>query len=441
MRRLLVVFALFWLVATALPAASIFPYKYQETRLENGLRVIMIPMKNQGLVSYFTIMHAGSRNEVEPGKSGFAHFFEHIMFRGTEKYPAEVYNQIVSEMGADTNAYTTDDFTAFYLHFPGKYLEKVIDLQSDRFMNLKYALPAFQTEAKAVLGEYNKDLADPFFQLEEKLDDTAFEKSSYKHTTMGFLRDVENMPNEYEYSLTFFKRFYRPDNATIVITGNFEPQQAMTLIKKYYSPWKPGVFKTQMPEEPPQQQEKTASLAYQGDTLPLLALGYKAPAFSPTGKDYAALALISELTFGETSPLYEKLVLTDQKVDLLQADYSPHVDHNLFTVYARLKKQEDLATVQEAISSTIEDLKSHPADPQKLTDIKSNLKYTFLMSLDTSKNTAARLIRYLELTRNIEGIDQLFQTYSSITPEDIQQAAQKYLRKEQRTVITLTGGK
>ena len=432
------------LLAVALPlhaAGTIFPYAYQEKSLDNGLNIILIPIKNQGLVSYFTIVHAGSRDEIEPGKSGFAHFFEHMMFRGTEKYPAEVYNEIAAEMGADRNAYTTDDYTCYYLHFPSKYLEKVVDLEADRFRNLKYSVPNFQTEAKAVLGEYNKNFANPFFQIEEKLYDTAFEKSSYKHTTMGFLRDIEAMPNQYDYSLTFFERFYRPENCTIVITGNFDPQQALAYIQKYYATWKPGNYKTVVPQEPEQTEAKQAAVEYKGDTLPILAVGYKAPAFGVQSKEFAALDLLGDLAFGETSPLYQQLVLQQQTVDVLEPDYAPHRDPNLFSIYARLKKADDMDKVQAMINSTIEEMKKTPVDAKKLADLKSNLKYGFLMGLDTSKNVGARLARYLELTRNMKGIDELFLTYDSITPEDVRKVAQKYFEPEKKTVVILTGGK
>jgi zinc protease len=153
MLRTIFVATLLIFLASLLPAQSIFPYKYEETTLENGLKVILIPMKNTGLVSYYTIVRTGSRDEVEPGKTGFAHFFEHMMFRGTEKYPAEKWNEITMEMGADSNASTSDDMTVYYLHFPSRYIEKVIELHADKFMNTVYPLEAFQTEAKAILGE------------------------------------------------------------------------------------------------------------------------------------------------------------------------------------------------------------------------------------------------------------------------------------------------
>jgi zinc protease len=437
---------LFLLLFVSLASSqSIFPYKYHEAKLENGLRVLLVPMDNAGLVSYMTVVQVGSRQEVEPGHTGFAHFFEHMMFRGTKKYPAEKYQEILLEIGADQNAFTGEDFTAYYLHFPGTYLEKVIDVESDRFMNLEYSLAAFQTEAKAVLGEYNKNFANPFFQLEEKLNDTAFEKSTYKHTAMGFLKDIQDMPNQFEYSRTFFNRFYRPENCTIIVAGKFNPEQALSLIKKYYSAWKPGNHRPEIPKEPIQTQERRASIQYEGDTLPLLSIAYKAPKFDPASRDFAALSLLSELAFGETSPLYERLVLQEQKTDFITGDYVPHVDDYLFTVFARLKNPVDLSSVEKAIEETLEQMKQKPVEAKRLTDLQSNRKYSFLMSFDTSKSITNGFYRsmapYLALIRGVAGVDQIFKTYESITPEDIQNAAKKYFLKEKRTVVTLTGAK
>jgi zinc protease len=439
MLRSLIILSILCSMTTLLSASTIFPYKYQESTLDNGLRVILIPMKNSGLASYYTLVKVGSMDEVEPGKSGFAHFFEHMMFRGTPKYPAALYIQKLVEMGADFNASTNEDITRYYINFPGRYLDTVMELESDRFQNLKYSLPGFQTEAKAVLGEYTKNFANPFVQTEEKLLETAFEKSTYKHTTMGFVQDIKEMPNQYDYSLTFFERFYRPENCTIIITGDFSPESALAGIKKYYSGWKRGTYQAQYPVEPQQTEEKTGHVNYVGDTLPILAIAYKAPLFSPTSKDFAALTILSALAFGETSPLYKKLVLDEQKVDLLEADNSPHRAPNLFTVFARLKNASDLPEVQSAILAAIEEMKNQPVDSKRLDALKSNLKYGFLTKLDSSKAVAAQLLTYIAYLENMSALDTLFQTLDQIQPEDVQNAAKKYLIASDRTVVTLTG--
>src|SRR5262245_39034796 len=168
--------------AAAQPAngkeAKIFPFPYTMDDLDNGLRVITVPLPYPDLVAFYAVVRAGSRNEIEPGKSGFAHFFEHMMFRGTEKYPPEKYNEIMKVIGADHNAFTSDDLTAYHALFGKQDLETVFELEADRFQHLKYPEDAFRTEAKAVLGEYNKNSANPLTKLLEVMRD----KSFVKHT-------------------------------------------------------------------------------------------------------------------------------------------------------------------------------------------------------------------------------------------------------------------
>ncbi len=139
----------------------IIPFPTETRTLANGLKVIVMPMPSDGLVAYWTVVRTGSRDEYEAGHTGFAHFFEHMMFRGTDRFPAEEYNRIVTTIGADTNAYTTDDHTAYHFTMAAEDLERVMELESDRFQNLKYAESAFQTEAGAVYGEYRKDRTEP----------------------------------------------------------------------------------------------------------------------------------------------------------------------------------------------------------------------------------------------------------------------------------------
>ncbi|CUT01121.1 M16 family metallopeptidase [Candidatus Kryptonium thompsonii] len=194
----------------AISQNKIFPFKINKVVLENGLTVLSVPFDSPGIIAYYTVVRAGSRNEVEPGKTGFAHFFEHMMFRGTEKYPEQVYNDILKRLGADSNAFTTADWTAYHIVASSDALETIIDIESDRFMNLKYTEEQFKTEAGAILGEYNKSASSPFLPLYEKLQDLAFTTHTYKHTTIGFLKDILDMPNQYDYSLQFFDRYYRP---------------------------------------------------------------------------------------------------------------------------------------------------------------------------------------------------------------------------------------
>src|SRR5579864_1793923 len=148
-------------------STPIFPYPVRQTALENGLSVISVPFDSPGIIAYYTAVRAGSRNEVEKGLSGFAHFFEHMMFRGTEKYSQERYNDELKALGANTNAFTTSDWTCYHVTVAASALPKIVELEADRFQNLKYDEPAFQKEARAVLGEYNKNASSPFLVLNE----------------------------------------------------------------------------------------------------------------------------------------------------------------------------------------------------------------------------------------------------------------------------------
>ena len=144
------------LLALLASAASAQELEVVERRLDNGLTVISVPYDAPGIVAYYTVVRTGSRNEVEEGLTGFAHFFEHMMFRGTPRYTSEQYNDALKQFGVDSNAFTTDDWTCYHITAPAAALEKIVELEADRFQNLQYDQPGFQKEARAVLGEYNK---------------------------------------------------------------------------------------------------------------------------------------------------------------------------------------------------------------------------------------------------------------------------------------------
>ncbi len=168
-----------------------FDMPYLMRDLDNGLRVIIVKTDYPDIVNMQMPVQSGSRNEFEPGKSGFAHFFEHMMFRGTENYSADEYGEILKNAGADQNAYTTDDYTNYHVTFTKPDLETVLKLEADRFMNLKYSEAEFRTEALAVKGEYLKNASNPVRKWLEAMRDAAFDVHTYKHTTMGFKVDIK----------------------------------------------------------------------------------------------------------------------------------------------------------------------------------------------------------------------------------------------------------
>ncbi len=418
-----------------------FPYKYTKLKLDNGLTAYLIPMEGTEQVAYYSVVRTGSRDEWEPGHSGFAHFFEHMMFRGTKRFPGNVYDQLVTKMGANSNAYTTDDYTCYYLIFPSEYLEKVIDIESDRFQNLSYAEPEFKTEAGAVYGEYRKGRTNPFWLLEEAMYDLAFTRHTYKHTTIGFEKDIKAMPTMYQYSLRFFKRYYRPENVVLLIVGNIDTEKTKQLIRQYYGSWKSGYEPPKIEPEPPQKEERYKEITYPGKTKPILAIGYKSDRFKPDDRLYAAAMLFGDLAFGQTSALYKKLVLDEQKVEFIFPSFGMNRDPNLFTIATRLHSMEDVEYVKKAIDQTIRTFQKTPVNKKDLEMIKKHNRYQFLMNLDTPGRVAGNLARLVAITGGIEVIDTWYATLDEVTPEDVLQAAKTYFQPEKRTIILIKGGK
>lgn len=429
------------LTATAAHAASqgdIFPFKVNETMLDNGLRVLTIPYESPGTVAYYLVVRTGSRDEVEPGHSGFAHFFEHMMFRGTERYSREAYTEILKKLGAASNASTGDDSTIYQLIGPSSALETMMDMESDRFKNLKYTEEVFRTEALAVLGEYNKSVSNPILPMLEKQRDLAFQKHTYKHNAIGFLEDIKAMPGYYDYSLKFFQRFYRPENVTLLVVGDAQPQRVEELAKKYYGDWKKGYQPADVQPEPPQTQPKRAHLDWPNPTNPYMLVGYRSPAFSTKDMNSVALDLIDQLLFSETAPLYKEVVVDKQWADTLSAFNDLSRDPGLFTYFGRAKSEDLVAKIKEAVDRHIRELQEKPVDPQRLDRIKSNLRYAFAQGLDTPAGIADQVSLYITATGSIGSINERFAQYQKVTPEDVQRAAREIFRPQNETMVSLS---
>jgi zinc protease len=416
-----------------------FPYSYDQYDMENGLRVITVPTSYPNVVALYIVVQAGSRNEVEPGKSGFAHFFEHMMFRGTKEFPPAKFQAVMQEAGAANNAFTSDDLTAYHTTFSKPDLETIMGMEADRFQNLDYSLTGFQTEALAVLGEYNKNSASPFLKIQEVLRATAFKKHTYAHTTLGYLADIKDMPNQFEYSKQFFSRFYRPEYTTILVVGDVTAEQVRGLATKYWSAWKRGNYESPIEAEPPQDAPRNAHIEWPTPTLPITTIAFRAPAYSDTDKDNAALDLIADLGFSPNSPLYKRLMLDKQQTDSLAAYNGNQRDPYLFLILSRVKKREDMPAVEEEILSTLAGFKDALVDPQRLDRVRRNLRYTLALSMDNSEAIARTLAGAIALRRTPETLNKVAEIYETITPEDIRAVARKYFTENNRTIVTLTG--
>jgi zinc protease len=424
----------------AAPAtAGGFPYRVAETTLGNGLKVVVIPYDSPGTVAYYTLVRTGSRDEIEAGHSGFAHFFEHMMFRGTEKYSQDRYTEVLKSMGADSNAFTTDDFTLYHTVGPSSRLETIAEMEADRFQNLKYSEEAFRTESLAILGEYNKGASSPFQALEEKLHDVAFSRHTYKHTTIGFLADVKAMPAYYEYSRQFFARFYRPENCILVVVGDVVPQRVFDLATRYYAGWKTGYQAAAIPPEPPQHEPRSGHVDWPNPVQPILVVSYHIPAFSDRTVDSAALDVIAQLLFAESSPLYQDLVAEKQWVDLLQGSADTRRDSFLFSVIARAKSPALVPKVKAEIEHGIAELQAAPVDPRRLERTLSHIRNSFALRLDAPGNVAVAVASILALTGDVHSLDRAVEQYARITPADIQRLARTVFVASNQTTVTLSG--
>ncbi|HVF28786.1 MAG TPA: pitrilysin family protein [Pyrinomonadaceae bacterium] len=414
-----------------------FSYDYTIDDLPNGLRLVTVPTDYPNLVAFYAVVRAGSRNEVEPGKSGFAHFFEHMMFRGSQNYTSDQRDAILKRAGAEANAYTTDDRTVYHEIFSKDDLDEVMKLEADRFTRLKYSPEDYKTEAKAVKGEFDKNSANPISKLYEVLRETAFKKHTYAHTTMGYLKDIEDMPNQYDYSLEFYKRFYRPEYTTIVLVGDVTRERALALTKQYWGDWKRGDYSSEISAEPQQTEPRTAHIDWPSPTLPYVAIAFRGPAYSDEKKDKAALDLLASIAFGENSALYQKLVLKEQKVDLLGPDFGDQIDPELFTVFARVKDPKDVDYVRDQILATFKSFTTVAIPQDKLDATRSRQRYGTLMAMNSSAAIARALAPYIALRRTPETINKLFDLYDSVTSQDIRAAAAEYFKDQNRTVVTL----
>ena len=420
---------------------KVFPYAYTQEDLPNGLRLVVVPTGFPNIVATYIVVQAGSRNEVEPGHTGFAHLFEHLMFKGTEKFPQAKYTNALQVMGAASNAYTTADYTCYYTVVSKQDLPTVMEMEADRFQNLKVSQPEFKTESLAVLGEYNKNASNPMVKLDEVVNQTAFERSTYRHTTMGFLKDIQDMPNQYDYALQFFDRYYRPEYTTILVVGDVKAAAVRALATRFWGSWKRGSYKAEIPQEGSQTEPRTAQVEWPTPTLPAVDIAYKGPAYTDTAKDTAALEALAFLAFSPISDLYQRLVVTEQKAAALYASAPEQVDPALFEIVVRPQRAADLDYVRDQVYEAVKTFREKPVDTTLLDTVRKHLRYGLEIQMQSSDAIAGILARYVALRRTPETLNRLYDQLSALTPEDIRAAADRYLTDDNRTTVTLVGAK
>ncbi|MBY5990624.1 M16 family metallopeptidase [Ferrimonas balearica] len=422
------------------PTDRLFTLDYRQLTLDNGLTLVMVPTAYPDVVAMEMTVGTGSRNEVEPGKTGFAHFFEHMMFKGTETHPQAVYQAMLKERGVDNRAYTTDDYTNYHQVFAKDHLETMLALEADRFQNLSYDESTFRTEALTVKGEYLKNFASPVNKLYAGLRERAYVRHTYRHSTMGFFEDIEAMPDQLDYAELFFERYYKPEYVTLTLVGDFDPDQAEAWVKRYWGEWAQGDYQVTVPAEPTQVAAKYDHLQEASGGQYWYAIGFHGPAFSDRTTEFAAVALLGEQFFGPNSALYQQLVVNEQVANQMFHYFPQRTDPGQLMLFFRSGSEADLLRVREALVETLAQLRTQPMDEADLERLKSHLKYRFANGLDSSKAIADVLATYLHFDRDLETLNRYYAQLDRVTPAEIQAAANRFFIESGSTGLTLGSG-
>lgn len=352
--------------------------------------------------------------------------------------PSRPSRLITESFGAARNANTSQDRTFYYLVAGSEYLGQIVDLEADRFQNLKYDEPEFRTEAGAVLGEYQNSAYSAFSLLDRAVRETIFTEHTYRHQTIGFEADVRDMPNQYEYSLDFFNRFYRPENVVLMVVGDFDFDEAEALIREHYTSWEPGYVEPDVPVEPEQTAPRENAVTYPGRTLPMLTISYTAPAWDPNDRTAVATELLGELAFGQNSDIYRRLVVEERRLQFLSPGFGLSRDPDFVQILGMVSNPADVQAVRDELLAEVERFRTELVDEDKLAAEKSNARYGFLMRLETPLGVANSVSRAIINTGSLEPINDYYRTLQTITPEDIREAADRVLAESRRTIVTLT---
>lgn len=418
-------------------AAQVLPHPLRVERLENGLTVVLAPFDSPGIVAHYLAVRVGSRNEVDAGHTGFAHFFEHMMFRGTERFPADAYDRLLQSLGADNNAYTSNDHTCYTAVVPTAALPTLMDVEADRFMNLSYSLEAFQTEASTIWGEYLTSISDPALRMEEELLSAAFTVHPYGHTVIGWPDDIRAMPQSYDYSRDFFRRFYTPDNAFLIVAGDFDPETVLALAREEYGPWDRRLDAPPVPAEPEQTEPRQRHVEWPGPAPRRIFAAWKAPAFGVDTVEAAAVEVAMELLFGETSDLYRRLVVEDRRLLSLDRWPATERDPSLAVLDAKLADGTTFDEIVAAFQQAIDAAAEGAVDPARVEDVKSHVRYAIPMSIETPSRLAGWLARFVSATGDPNAIERYVARVGEVLPADVQRVARDWLGARHRTVVTL----
>ncbi len=408
---------------------NIVPY-----RLENGLKVLALEDHSVPAVSYYTFFRVGSRNE-RPGRTGISHLFEHMMFNGAKKYGAGVFDRQLESRGGSSNAFTAEDVTGYYESFPADTLDLVIDMEADRMAALAVSEEGLASEREVVKEERRLRVDnDVPGAMDELLRATAYVAHPYQWPVIGWMADLDaiTVPDCQEY----FRTHYAPNNAVIVIVGDFKPDHAIEVINKAYGP-----IPSQQPappivrDEPPQIGERRALLK-KASQLPAVTVAYHVPG-TQEAEVYALDLLQTILAEGDSSRLQRTLVYEKELATEVRANNEWRIDPTTFVLYAEAKPGVQAETLEAVLHAEVERVAREGVSEEELRKAKNIRTTSLVKSLKTNSGKAEQIGIYEILFGGYQRLFGAARAYEAVGREDVIKAAARYTQADNRTVVTL----
>jgi zinc protease len=416
--------------------AAVRPPKlnYTMTTLANGLQVVFLEDHSTPIVHAELWYHVGSKNERE-GRTGFAHLFEHMMFKGSKNVEPEGHPSWISSVGGQSNAYTNEDATVFWQTFPAQYLPLVLWLEADRMASLRIEEKVFQTEREVVKEERRMRVENqPYGRLNEIVYDQAFTRHPYKHSTIGSMKDLEAA--SIEDVRDFFRTYYVPNNATLVLVGDFDSREAGTLVQQYLGRIPKGKpVPRDIPQEPPQSKERRVRLE-ESWPLPAVVVAYHIT-FDGHPDSYPLHIASKVLSDGESSRIYRKLVYEKQLALAAFGGGNIIEDPNLFFAVAIVQPGQKPGEAITALIAELERLRTEPISGDELQQAKNQFARDYILTRESNKEKASHLGHAVVIHDDIKTADGEFDIFMNTTAADVQRVAQTYFKPENRLVLTI----
>ena len=409
------------------PAMTIAEY-----RLGNGLTVLVSKDDSAPVVSYHTWFNVGSRHE-KPGKTGLAHLFEHLMFNEVEGRPAGTFDRLLEEAGAETNAATWVDWTFYHENIPRDRIGLVVQLEAERMGKLVLRDPQVTSEKEVVANERRYRVDDDVEGVvNELLYKLAFTRHAYGWPTIGWMEDIQGFTTED--CAAFYKTFYSPNNATIVVVGDVKERELLAKIQAAYGHLEPATLPIEdVHPEPPQTEERRTTVTKPTPTAKI-TLGYHGPAFGDA--DHVPLTMLAEILFsGRSSRAYRSLVQEKEIATEVRGWVSTFRDPGLFEMYATARPGRTPAELLAALEEEIERVVREPVSEEELAKVKAKVELSLLQSLETANGKAEQIGFYATVLGDPAGAFARLDAYRRTTVSDVLRAARRYLLPTQRTII------